>query len=298
MTNVLTFDLEDWNELAYRRVTGSCAPPTNCLERQMELLLSLLDRHKVRSTFFVLGLTAEKNYQLIKQVAAAGHEIACHGYSHSIVYQQSPDQFIDDTRRAKDLLEQMTGTAVIGYRAAEFSIRRDSLWALEILAELGFQYDSSIFPVRHRRYGIPGFSPDAASYRLRNGLAITEIPLATLPWAGGHWPIAGGGYLRMLPKGIAKAAIAKLNRTRRPVITYFHPYEFDDQRLRIFASARARNAGTWLRGMAFELHQNFLRSTIPGKLEMLLKSFLFTTCAEFMKGAQLGECRELLSRAS
>src|SRR5579862_3717124 len=153
--NLLTIDLEDWHQLAYRRLTGDTPPPQTHVFRQMDLLLELLERHRVRATFFTLGSLAERCPEIPRRVASMGHEIASHGYAHLIVHRLTRQQFEADTRRGKQILEDLIGRPVRGYRAAEFSIRADSLWALEILAELGFEYDSSIFPIHHRRYGIP-----------------------------------------------------------------------------------------------------------------------------------------------
>ncbi len=186
--------------MAYRRLTGETPAPLNHVFRQMDLLLELLERHQVHATFFTLGSLAERCPEVPRRVASMGHEIASHGYAHLIVHRLTRKEFEEDTRRSKQVLEDVVGKPVRGYRAAEFSIRADSLWALEVLAELGFEYDSSIFPVHHRRYGIPGFFPLAAEYRLANNLCIKEIPLATLSWGKMRLPVAGGGSFRVLPQ--------------------------------------------------------------------------------------------------
>src|ERR1039457_4163949 len=149
--NLLTIDLEDWHQLAYRRLTGALPPPQKHVFRQMDLLLELLERHHVHATFFTLGSLAERCPELPRKVASMGHEIASHGYGHLIVHRLTRQQFEEDTRRGKQVLEDVVGQPVRGYRAAEFSIRTDSLWALEVLAELGFEYDSSIFPRSEER---------------------------------------------------------------------------------------------------------------------------------------------------
>jgi polysaccharide deacetylase family protein (PEP-CTERM system associated) len=175
--NIFSVDLEDWYQLICRRLSGKLpGSRTDCVDRQLETLLPLLARHKTKATFFVLGMLARSAPALVKRVAAEGHEIACHGDQHNLVYRMSPKEFEDDTRRAKELLEDIAGVPVRGYRAAEFSVRNSSLWALEVLARLGFAYDSSIFPVRHRRYGIPDFDPRVMRYDLPGGLHLTEIP--------------------------------------------------------------------------------------------------------------------------
>ena len=296
--NILSIDLEDWNQLAYRRFTGELPPATaHNLQRQVESLLAILRETKTRATFFVLGRTAEDNPAMVKQIASAGHEIASHGYGHKLVHTLSHEQFAEDTKRSKQLLEDLTGRKVNGYRAAEFSINRSCLWALEVLAELGLTYDSSIFPVRHRRYGISDFYPSPARYRLPNGQSIAELPLATVSWLGTAWPLAGGGYFRLLPKFVLKAGMRRLSRQQRSAVTYLHPCEFDPKRLEIFETIRPKDAIALCRTAIFGFHQNLGRGSIPAKMRSMLSSFRFGTCAEFLEGAELSERRELLPAA-
>jgi polysaccharide deacetylase family protein (PEP-CTERM system associated) len=214
-----------------------------------------------------------------------------------LVHRLTQREFREDTARSKQQLEEQCGRRVHGYRAAEFSIGSSNLWALEVLAELGFDYDSSIFPVRHRRYGIRGFFPLPARYALPNGGEMVEIPLAAARVLGASIPVAGGGYFRLLPQGSILRVIAGLNREHRPAVTYFHPYEFDPQRLEIFATARPKKAAAKLRAARFGFHQNLRRTTMPAKLERLLQNFRFVACEDYLKEAQLGERRELLSAA-
>ena len=296
MNHILTIDFEDWNQIAYRRATGTLPPPTDNLVRQADRLLSLLERHNAQATFFVLGLTAEQHPELVRRVAAAGHEIACHGYAHLLVHTLSRQQFLEDTKRAKDVVEQISGCPVRGYRAAEFSVREDSLWALEVLAELGFDYDSSIVPAHQRRYGIPNFSAAPARYSLANGLEIVELPLSLMQFANLHWPV-GGGCFRLMPLGVIERFFAQLDG-HGPAVTYFHPYEFDPERLNIFETARPRALGAWWRAARFGFHQNLGRRSTPQKLGALLARFRFRTCANFLKGSELSERRSLLSFAS
>ena len=294
--NILSIDLEDWNQLAYRRFTGEQPPvTTHNLQRQLESLLALLDETKTRATFFVLGHTAEDNPGMVKRVAIAGLEIASHGYAHRLVHTLGRKEFTEDAKRSKQLLEDLIGRPVVGYRAAEFSINRHCLWALEVLAELGFTYDSSIFPVRHRRYGISDFYPHPARYRLPNNQLIAELPLAAVNWLGGTWPIAGGGYFRLLPKFMLSAALRRLSHQEHTAVTYLHPSEFDPKRLEIFETIRPRDAVAFCRAALFGFHQNLGRKSIPAKMRALLASFYFGSCAEFLEGAELSERRELLS---
>ena len=293
--NILSIDLEDWNQLAYRRFTDELPPvTTHNLERQLESLLALLHETKTCATFFVLGRTAEENPGMVKRVAIAGHEIASHGYAHRLVQTMRREEFAEDAKRGKQLLEDLTGRRVNGYRAAEFSINRSCLWALEVLAELGFTYDSSIFPVRHRRYGIGDFYPYPACYALPNGQSITELPLATVSWLGRTWPIAGGGYFRLLPKFLLRAGLRRLSHEEHTAVTYLHPCEFDPKRLEIFETIRPTDLIAFCRTALFGFHQNLGRKSIPAKMRALLASFRFGSCAEFLEGAELSERRELL----
>jgi len=199
-------------------------------------LLAIFAQFDVRATFFVLGWVAERYPQLVRDIAARGHEIACHGFSHRLVYEQSPEEFREETSRTKDLLEDITGSAVLGYRAASYSIVHESLWALDILVELGFLYDSSIFPVHHDRYGIP--SAERFPHRLAtpNGNSIVEWPLATAKILGCRLPVAGGGYFRLLPYWLSQWGLASINRRElRPFIFYLHPWEIDPAQPRVHA---------------------------------------------------------------
>ena len=292
--NILSIDLEEWDQLAYRRFTGRFPPPSQSIFRQMDSLLELLDAEKVKATFFALGSLAERHPDLIRRLASQGHEIASHGYAHLIVDRLSPEQFRDDTLRSKKLLEDITGARIIGYRAAEFSIRTKSLWALEVLAELGFHYDSSIFPIRHRRYGIPGFSPRVQTYRLPNNLRIAEFPPASLRIAGLNLPIAGGGYFRFAFMGLLNHAVERLNRDSIPFTTYFHPYEFDPKKLDVFAAASPTGWKQNLQFLQFNFHQNLRRRTLPAKIVQLLRSYPFTTFKDFLQKANLSDSPTLL----
>ena len=161
----------------------------------MDRLLELLDRSNTKATFFILGMVAEKIPSLIRRIATSGHEIASHGFFHYTINCMTPISFENDVNKSKKLLEDTVGKKILGYRAAEFSVTKKTLWALEVLAELGFHYDSSIFPIHHRRYGIPDFSRRAERYDLSNGMQIIELPLTTLQWSNVNWPVAGGGIL-------------------------------------------------------------------------------------------------------
>ncbi|MGH7769236.1 MAG: XrtA system polysaccharide deacetylase, partial [Candidatus Binatia bacterium] len=202
MLNALSVDVEDYYQVsAFESVVRfeDWSRRESRVERNTYRILDLLDKFHAKATFFVLGWVAEHNPALVQVISKRGHEIASHGYAHRLIYTQTQAQFREETRRAKKTVEDIIGQSIIGYRAASYSITAESLWALDILAEEGFQYDSSIFPIRHDRYGIPGHK---RFFHVLNGnghLAIAEVPLSTLRIAGFNIPVAGGGYFRLLP---------------------------------------------------------------------------------------------------
>lgn len=295
MNRILSFDLEDWYQLLHRAVTGEVVPARDTLVVQTERILETLDRHRTRATFFVLGMAAEHFPELIRRIARSGHEIAVHGYAHLTAYKVTREQFREDTRRAKEMLEEMCGQRVFGYRATAFSITQQSLWALEELQELGFTYDSSIFPVRHRRYGIPDFPTAPARYLLPNGGSIAEIPLATVKVMGASLPVAGGGYFRLLPYPWLRSAVARVEKEGRPFMTYFHPYEFDAENLDVFRFTKPKSLKEKMYGYRINWHQNLGRRTMITKLDSILSDFQFSTAQEYLDGARLPENTELLS---
>jgi polysaccharide deacetylase family protein (PEP-CTERM system associated) len=206
-----------------------------------ERLLDRLAEYQVHGTFFVLGWIAERHGSLVRRLAAAGHEIASHGYSHELIYRQSPEQFRAETRHSKHLLEDLTGSPVLGYRAASFSITRASLWALDILIDLGFQYDSSVFPIHHDRYGIPDASPAPGPVKAPSGRTLVEFPMAAASFAGLKVPVSGGGYFRLLPYWLTRAGLRQINkRHARPFTFYLHPWEVDPGQPRVRVGALSR----------------------------------------------------------
>lgn len=239
------------------------------VERNTHRLLDLFDRHAVRSTFFVLGWVAQRRPALICEIAARGHEVASHGLTHELVYNQTPELFREETRTSKVLLEDLVQAPVTGYRAASYSITNKSLWALDILVELGFEYDSSIFPVRHDRYGIPGACAEPYVHETASGRRIVEFPLTTKDIFGYRLPVAGGGYFRIFPYGVTRAAFRSISRQgQRPFIFYLHPWEIDPDQPRIKAG--------WL--SRFRHYTNLSRC--ERRLDRLLGEFRFGTVRE------------------
>jgi polysaccharide deacetylase family protein (PEP-CTERM system associated) len=203
-------------------------------------LLDAFEEHGRHATFFVLGWVAERRPALVREIAARGHEIACHGYGHELVYEIGPERFREDLKRARAAIEDATGVRVEGYRAPSFSITARSLWALDILAEEGFRFDSSIFPVRHYRYGIPDFDQRPVELQLHNGLTIREFPLTTLDVGPVRLPLAGGAYLRFLPPSIFRWGLRQLAGRSEPSVLYLHPWEIDADQPRLPTGWRVR----------------------------------------------------------
>ena len=219
---IISVDVEDWPQSSWDRDF----PITMRAVDNTRRLLELLDRLRVRVTMFVLGKLAEKFPDVVREIDAAGHEVASHGYGHVEIFNQSRSEFAEDLKRGKDLLEQTVGKRVRGYRAPDFSIVRSSLWALDELAAQGFDYDSSIFPVSRPRYGIPDWPLGPTRVLLSEGRSILEFPIASYRMWGKNWPVGGGGYHRLLP-GIAGRWFARRVMRARPFVFYCHPYEFD-----------------------------------------------------------------------
>lgn len=203
-------------------------------------LLQILGDADVRATFFVLGCVAERFPQLVRDIASQGHEVASHGYAHRLISDQTAQAFRDDVRRAKALLESITGLPVRGYRAPSYSVTPRTLWALDILADEGHEYDASIFPIHHDRYGIP-LSPRHPYIVRRNGRTLIEAPASTTAVGPLNLPIAGGGYFRLLPYAWTHWGISRVNRREgRPVIFYLHPWEIDPDQPRLDAGLISR----------------------------------------------------------
>jgi polysaccharide deacetylase family protein (PEP-CTERM system associated) len=283
ITNALTVDVEDYFHVS--ALAGAIHPDTwdtreSRVEENVRKLLALFDEAGARGTFFVLGWVAERHPRLVKEIAARGHEIACHGFSHRLVYDQPPEEFHAETLRAKRLLEDLTGSAVLGYRAASYSIVRRSLWALDVLVELGFAYDSSIFPVRHDRYGIPDAERMPHRLSTPSGKVIVEWPLSTARVFGARLPVSGGGYFRLLPYWLTRWGLNSINRREaRPFIFYLHPWEIDPAQPRVRASRLSR----------FRHYTNLHKC--EHRLRQLLREFRFGTARDGLASLGLLEMR-------
>jgi polysaccharide deacetylase family protein (PEP-CTERM system associated) len=270
LLNALTLDVED-----YYHVSGF----DRCVSRRQwdqlpsrvgantRRLLDRLAEHGVRGTFFVLGWVAERQPALVRDIRAAGHEIGCHSHVHRLVYEQTQRQFRHDLRRARGVLEDIIGEPVTAYRAPSFSITERSLWALDVLVEEGFQFDSSIYPTHHDRYGMAG-APRQPHRIERGGGSLWEFPPPVWSLLGYPLPIGGGGYFRLYPYRLTRRGLRAINAAGRPFATYLHPWEFDPEQPRLRPG--------WLRAWR---HYVGLRRT-EGRLLRLLKDFRFGTLSE------------------
>jgi polysaccharide deacetylase family protein (PEP-CTERM system associated) len=273
--NAMSVDVEDYFQVSAFRPYVQPADwdryPLR-VERNVRRILELFAESGTRATFFWLGWVAERLPGLVRDTAAAGHEIASHGWQHVRAWEQAPAEFRDDVTRTRQLLEDLSGTAVVGYRAASFSIDARNLWAFDELRAAGYRYSSSVNPIRHDHYGMPGaprfpFQPLAGS--------ITEIPITTVEVAGLRLPCGGGGFFRLLPYGLSSAAMTRVcTGEGRPTVFYFHPWEIDPEQPRVAGiDARAR----------FRHYVNLRR--FEGKLARLLRDFRWAPVREVFAGA-------------
>jgi polysaccharide deacetylase family protein (PEP-CTERM system associated) len=267
-TNALTVDFEDWYQ-------GLEIPHTHWdgyedrLPRSGRRLLELFADAGARATFFILGSVAERHPELVRAVAAAGHEIATHGWSHTLVYKMKPETFRAELEHSIRVLEELSGRPVLGHRAPFFSITRESLWALDILGECGLRYDSSVFPVINWRYGIED-APRWPYPFAADGKTLTEFPISTWRILGRNLPVAGGAYFRIFPYGFTRMAFRSINRSGHPAVFYIHPWEIDPDHPRIPLPRR----------IAITHYAN-LRAT-DSRLRRLLRDFRFAPMREVL----------------
>ena len=232
--NAMTVDVEDYfqvsafeRHIAYSEWEGKELR----VDRNVKRILDLFQRHDTKATFFVLGWIAKRLPGMVREIAAAGHEIASHGLNHTRVTQQERAAFREDVSTTKRLLEDVVGQEVIGYRAATYSITESNLWALDVLAETGHSYSSSIYPIKHDLYGIPA----APRFRFEVGASkLTEIPITTVAMLGRNWPCGGGGYFRLFPYALSRWALRHVNDDEgQSAVFYFHPWEIDPEQPRV-----------------------------------------------------------------
>ena len=264
--HAFSVDVEDWfHGIPVDDATKEAATPR--LERGLHVLLDLLAERGARATFFILGPLVSNHSAVLRRIAAEGHELGCHGWTHDLVYNMTPSRFAEDIRQARDAVSDLTGQSVAGFRAPYFSITRNSLWALEVLAQLGFKYDSSIFPVRNWRYGIEDFSRDPVLFNTPSG-PLWEFPISVMERYGQTIPVSGGAYFRLYPYSLTRANFRALERAGRSAVFYLHPWELDPDHPQVSFAWRPRFT-----------HYANLQSCRP-KLVRLLREFSFGTIGD------------------
>ena len=259
--NGLTVDVEDW----IQSVFDSSASLTDNFRDNTNRVLEAFAARGVQATFFVLGLAANKAPDLVRAIHAAGHEVQSHGYGHCPVHTLTPRQFREDLRASKGLLEDLIGHSIVGYRAPAFSITFRNLWAFDVLAECGFTYDSSVYPVKTRRYGIA--SAPRFPHRVRTSQSILlELPVATYRCSGRTLPLGGGGYFRLFPYPMMRRTVSQINDEGYSATIYLHPYEYNPTELAQLSTRIPRR---------LHIHQTLGRRGVPAKLDRLLVDFRF-----------------------
>ena len=281
VVNALTIDVEDYYQVsAFEQYVdrGNWNSYESRVVANTRRILQPLEEAGIKATFFVLGWVAEKFPDLVHDIHAGGHEVASHGYWHRLIYQQTPEEFREDLVRSRDLLEDIIGERVVSYRAPSFSITRESLWAIDILAEEGFQIDSSIYPVYHDRYGIPDADPQIHSINTAAG-SIWEFPVAVHEIGPWNLPVSGGGYFRLYPLSMTVHCLAAINRRKQqPFVFYLHPWEVDPDQPRLPIPSRTSRMR----------HYVGLRST-QAKFESLIRRFQFSTLREVIENQATGD---------
>ena len=272
-SHVLTVDVEDYfhvEAFAGTVVRASWEHYPSRVVDNCRRLLDIFDRYQVKATFFVLGWVAHHFPAIVREVYARGHELACHSFWHRKVDSLTPAQFRSDTRDACDAIETAASVRVVGYRAPTWSITRQSLWAFDILAEEGFQYDSSIYPIHHDLYGIPGASRYPYVQNCENGQALLEFPPATVRIAGMNFPAAGGGYLRIFPLAYTSWVFRQFEKAGKSLVLYLHPWEIDPDQPRLSGPLKSR----------FRHYTNLHRT--QERLELLLQRYRFVPFRDYL----------------
>ena len=283
MLHSISFDVEEFFHVAnfrHRFNKGNWEEVPSRLDVGMEAILRSLERHDAHATFFFLGWVAERRPDWVKRCLDAGHEIASHGYEHAFLTDLgTPEALNQDLAMTEERLVAAGAPRPIGFRASTFTLTRETWWAFDVLARRGYRYDSSVHPVHHPVYGVPDFEPGISTVETEAG-PVVEFPVATLPFLGRNLPVGGGGYFRLLPGAVTRAAVAALEKRDRPAALYLHPWEFDPDQPRQPAPALKR----------FRHYLN-LKRTLP-RLDALLARFRFGSMAEVLAERGLLEARD------
>lgn len=270
LLHALSFDVEEYFQVAnlrghFRRDQWDDVPAR--IDVGMDKILDALERHRSHATFFFLGWIAERHPHLVKRCLDGGHEVASHGYEHLFLQDLGPDALHADLERTELALMAAGAAKPIGFRASTFTLTRSTWWAFDVLVQRGYVYDSSVHPVRHPVYGVPGFEPGLSVVEAAGG-SVVEFPVSTFPLLGRNWPFGGGGYFRLLPGVVTRSMAASLERRGRPTSFYLHPWEFDPD--------QPRCPAPWFKSFRHYLN---LDRTLP-RLERMLEQFRFTTMSE------------------
>jgi len=275
VTNAFSVDVEDWFQVSDFEAQVSFSDwdrYESRVERNTRRVLSLLAEFKVKATFFILTWNAERFPGLVEEIAADGHEVATHGYSHRLVYEQGKDLYRRDLEKSQEILRRILGHPVRGYRAPSFSVTAQSMWALDVMLETGIEYDSSIFPVRDLLYGMPGALRFPFVIHSAGSRKLVEFPMTTTRLANRNLPLGGGAYLRLLPYQYMRWGMRRVNREGEVAVVYLHPWEIDP------AQPRLKSRGK--RGIS--THYVNLGS-MEGKLRRLLTDFRFAPVSQVLK---------------
>jgi polysaccharide deacetylase family protein (PEP-CTERM system associated) len=270
--NAMTVDVEDYYQVsAFEGVVDRARWDAyeSRVERNTRRVLDVLAARDVRGTFFTLGWVADRHPDLLRELVARGHEVASHGYEHRLLTTFTPEAFRADLRRAADAIERACGVRVRGFRAPSFSVGLDNLWVHDVLREEGYLFSSSVFPVRHDRYGIPDFPRHPVVLAGADGRTIWEFPMTTKRVFGRNLPVAGGGWMRLLPGAVMRRALRRENASGEPTIVYLHPWELDPEQPRIAAAPRKAR---------FRHYLNLGR--MRDRLDRLLATFRYGTVSD------------------
>ncbi len=274
MLHAVSFDVEEFFQVANLRAFVSREQwddvPSR-LDVGMERILDCLARRDAKATFFFLGWIAERHPEWVRRCVEAGHEVASHGYEHEFLQDIGPENLARDLERTEEALEAAGAPRPVGFRASTFTLTRATWWAVDVLTERGYRYDSSVHPVHHPTYGIPDFEPGISRIAGPSGRELVEFPVATWPLAGRNLPMGGGGYFRLLPGWLLRAGVAGLERRGRPAAIYLHPWEFDPDQPRYPAPALKR----------FRHYLNLDRTL--SRLDRLLERFRFGSLRQVLE---------------
>ena len=274
----MSIDWEDLSQMYGKYHYGQITEPVRgTIERQTKIILDLLEETDNKATFFILGALAQYRPNLVKEIAARGHEIGIHSHRHDQMFTLNYDQAREDISTAQKIVADIIGGPVYGYRAPFFSVNRSNLYVLEILADLGLIYDSSIFPMKLPRYGISDFPTADRLYKLPTGKEIVELPMTVGNLMNRKWPVCGGGYMRLLPAFMVRKIFKTISANERDSMIYMHPYEFDSEPIDISGNYPGDAEYSKMKVAALNFRWNIFRPSIVGKLRSLLKEHHFVT---------------------